>query len=321
MTGRVVQSSSAPDPVAALIRTFARGLGHRTDETAPVADTWRALRSSGDLAPGLSFAAWAAPSAVGGPLIPLLANSPDLRFMLEQLHRFHPLFGQDRVELALSPRRATLTLLSSAGDPALPDTVDACFALLCRVIRPLTEPGLRPERVLLRRPPPARPDLYREALGTVWFAADHDSCEFDAVALDTPIAQADPMVLRILQPYAERQVAQQGQRWTVTVTRILTASVEGASPSLLTVSRHLAVSPRSLQQRLQAEGTTYSTLVDAVQRERALALLAGKEQLLTGIAARVGFSSPAALTRAVRRWTGMSPSQYRSLARSEPGGA
>ena len=41
-------------------------------------------------------------------------------------------------------------------------------------------------------------------------------------------------------------------------------------------------------------------------------MLAAGDQLLTTIAVGVGFSTPAGLTRAVRRWTGMTPTQYRN---------
>lgn len=58
-------------------------------------------------------------------------------------------------------------------------------------------------------------------------------------------------------------------------------------------------------------GTTFSAIVDRVQRERALVLLATSDLPITTISTRVGLSAPAGLTRAVRRWTGLSPTDYR----------
>jgi AraC-like DNA-binding protein len=61
------------------------------------------------------------------------------------------------------------------------------------------------------------------------------------------------------------------------------------------------MSARTLQRRLQQEGTSFQELVDAERRERALALqhlgIPAKE-----VAFRLGFQDPSAFVRARRRW-------------------
>jgi AraC-like DNA-binding protein len=297
-----------PDPVAELIRRFAASRGVEAGTGTRIDEIWRRLAGRGDPSPGLSFAAWTAPAAVGGPLVPLLSNSPDLRSLLAQLERFHPLFGQDRIILRTRGARASLVLVAESGGPALPDTVDACFGLLSRVARDLTRPDRPTDRVLLRRPAPADPARYLDVFGTVVFGAGQDCCEFDVAALDTPIRTADPAMLALLAPYADRRVAERAGPWTAAATRVLDAAPSHRLPD---IARSLAVSTRSLQQHLRAEGTTYSILADLRRRERALAMLVEGDELVTTIAVRLGFAGPAALTRAVRRWTGSSPSRYR----------
>jgi len=334
---RPVGARPAPpdgDPVAGLVRGFARSTGLDPDAALPLAEVWQALVEAGDPAPGLSFAAWAAPAAIGGPLLPLLSNSPDLGALLDQLCRFHPLFGRERISLEVSRSGAVLEMRSADGGPAHPDTVDACFGLLCRVLdrlagghpphrpgHPRHRPGQHAPRVQLRRNGFAPDVRYRELFGVPEFGAEADRCTFAAHTLATPIAGADPMVLRLVQPYAERQLAEQGGGWSARVGRALAERLDAAEvadrglPTVAEVARGLAVSPRSLQLYLQAESTSYSALLDALQRDRALALLAADDELLTTVARRVGFSTSAAFGRAVRRWTGTSPSAYRDLHR------
>jgi AraC-like DNA-binding protein len=212
--------------------------------------------------------------------------------------------------LANDRHSTSVWLEATDGTPAHPDTIDAFFAILCWLTRNLTSNRAAPSRVALRRPPPPDPDTYGELLGDVRFGADHDRCTFDAKSLGVPIERADPAILSALEPYAERRVAEQGQAFTARVADFVAAQLEDI-PTLPSVCRALALSPRALQLRLAEERTTYSAIVDRVQRERALLLLTTSDLPITTIATRVGFSSPAGLTRAVRRWTSLSPTQYR----------
>jgi AraC-like DNA-binding protein len=271
---------------------------------------WTALSSAGVTHPGLAFAGWAMRTLLGGVFPAILANSPDVGALLDRLHRFHPLFGKQRLMLANEPHSSSVWLEATDGAPADPDTIDAFFAILCWLTRDLTSNRTAPSRVALRRPPPPEPDTYRELLGDVRFGAEHDRCTFDAKSLRTPIERADPAILSVLEPYAERRVAEQGQTFMASVAELVAAQLDDI-PTLASVCRALAVSPRALQLRLAEEGTTFSAIVDRVQRERALVLLATSDLPITTIATRVGFSAPAGLTRAVRRWTGLSPTQYR----------
>ncbi|MEV6008962.1 helix-turn-helix domain-containing protein [Streptomyces sp. NPDC051976] len=327
-------ASRAADPVEAGLRAFASARGVRLPEAgaSPEADwlapLWEALRRSGLGHPGLAFAAWAETTMLGGLVPPILANSPDVEAMLESLRYFHPLVGRN--ELVVRPRSGggpdtvRLSLRACDGGAADPDTVDACFALLCRTVRLLSEGSAGPDRVLLRRPEPVDAGAYREALGpAVAFGQPQDTCVFGPATLRARVRQADPAVLAMLAPYARRQLAQEHTPWSTAVRTALSNAPVALSgpPRLADVARAMAVSGRTLQARLQEEGASFSDLADGLQRERALALLAEPEPTglaMTAIAARVGFATPAALTRAVRRWTGMTPTAYRRSATADP---
>lgn len=75
----------------------------------------------------------------------------------------------------------------------------------------------------------------------------------------------------------------------------------------------LGSSPRKLQRLLAREGTTYEDILDSVRKDMACQLLADATAPIAAIAGMLDFASPAALTLAVRRWTGMTPSGYRQV--------
>jgi Arabinose-binding domain of AraC transcription regulator, N-term len=257
------------DAVADLVSRFAAEhrvlVPERTGQTDRLVEAWTALSSAGITHPGLAFAESATRTMVGGVFPTILANSPNVGALLDRLQRFHPLFGKERVMLAKDRHSTSVWLEATDGTPAHPDTVDAFFAILCGLTRQLTSTREAPRRVVLRRPPPPDPDTYRELLGDVRFGADHDRCTFDAETLGAPVERADPAILSALEPYAERRVAEQGQTFTALVADLVAARLEDI-PTLPSVCRALALSPRALQLRLAEEGTTYSAIVDRAQR-------------------------------------------------------
>jgi AraC-like DNA-binding protein len=309
------RASAATDPVAVQLREFAATVG----VDLPVGLTslvpaWEALHRTGVRHPGLAFASFTHPSALNGLLTAILSNSPDVATMLDGLHRLHPLLERDRLVVRLRAASASVTLRSPDGGPVHPDTVDACFAMLCRAVRQLAGDTARASAVRLRRPVPTDRADHDAAFDTVEFGRDDDLCTFDAAALRTHIPHADATVYAMLQPYAQRRVRHRRLPWAGLVSELLAAST-GAAPRLAQVARALNVSTRTLQQRLAEDGRSFSGLVDDIQRERAMALLAQPDLAVTTVATRTGFASPAAFTRAFRRWTAMTPSQYRDVER------
>jgi AraC-like DNA-binding protein len=78
------------------------------------------------------------------------------------------------------------------------------------------------------------------------------------------------------------------------------------------VARQLALSPRTLQRRLLAAGTSYRDVVDLVRQERARELVLVESLSIAEIATRVGYQDSAVFARAFRRWTGVSPRAART---------
>ena len=85
-------------------------------------------------------------------------------------------------------------------------------------------------------------------------------------------------------------------------------------PKLARVAGTLFVSERTLKRRLQEEDASFQNLVDQVRLDRAGELLTSTGMNLSQIADALGYADAANFTRAFKRWTGISPSQYRSGA-------
>jgi AraC-like DNA-binding protein len=73
----------------------------------------------------------------------------------------------------------------------------------------------------------------------------------------------------------------------------------------------LGITPRTLQRRLKSAGLTFQEVLDQLRYELALPLLKDKQHTLLDVALELRYSDAAHFTRAFRRWSGMSPREYR----------
>ncbi len=78
------------------------------------------------------------------------------------------------------------------------------------------------------------------------------------------------------------------------------------------VGRQLGMSRQTLYRRLKSEGTTFEEILDAKRRQLAIRYLVVEGLSVKAAAYRLGFSDPAAFSRAFKRWTGSSPSGFRA---------
>lgn len=85
--------------------------------------------------------------------------------------------------------------------------------------------------------------------------------------------------------------------------------------TLRQVAQRLHLSERSLQRRLDAEGTRFADLVDEVRRELALRYIADERLALGEVAYLLGFAEPSPFHRAFKRWTGTTPTAARRARR------
>jgi AraC-like DNA-binding protein len=76
------------------------------------------------------------------------------------------------------------------------------------------------------------------------------------------------------------------------------------------VASELGISSRTLHRRLQAKHASYSGIVDDERSHRARTQLRERERV-ADIAHKLGFASPGAFRKAFKRWTGVTPSDFK----------
>ncbi len=91
----------------------------------------------------------------------------------------------------------------------------------------------------------------------------------------------------------------------------LFSSLSHDSISRDNVAAQLAMSGRSLQRKLQEQGSSFQKLHDAYRHQQSLLLLADTDLSLLDISLQLGFSESSTFYRAFKRWQDVTPGEYR----------
>ncbi len=143
----------------------------------------------------------------------------------------------------------------------------------------------------------------------------------NAILLDPaiPNARLSPSpryVLGVLTAHADSLLRElDGTRSTRgRVEAVLLPLLHTGDVSMDRVAQALAMSRPTLYRKLKLEAVTFEDILDALRHRMALHHLTSRTSTVNEVATLVGFSDPAAFSRAFKRWTGSSP---RALARAE----
>jgi AraC-like DNA-binding protein len=172
--------------------------------------------------------------------------------------------------------------------------------------------------VRLSFPEPEYSHVYRKVFNPrLVFDSAETRVLLDANLLGAPLASAD----RITATWAERQCAAQFSnvachQGLIAQVRALLCAAPGAYPDVDKVARILQTSARSLRRSLREMNTSYLELLDDARRVHAIEYVAATDLPCERIASDLSFSDARSFRRAFRRWTGVSPSEYRAPRRA-----
>ena len=169
--------------------------------------------------------------------------------------------------------------------------------------------------VRMAGPAPQRPEKYAEHFGVpVTFNEDADALVMDRRWLDQPLNAPLPRALMEARQRIERRLSLEGgeRRIVDEVRWALERRPELLREGLEATAGALGLHPRTLQRRLQSEGVKYVDIQSEAKCHRAQIMLRRRAISMESISVELGFSDRRAFTFAFKRWTGLSPSAYRT---------
>jgi AraC-like DNA-binding protein len=188
--------------------------------------------------------------------------------------------------------------------------------IIFNILQDLFGPRWQPAGVTMatRAPSNLRPfhQFFRAPLR---FDSDESAVIFERHWLDRPLPPMGPAFRsQVDAEVRERQAAILGDLPAI-LRRVIRKQLIVGKGGMDDVAAAFGLHRRTLDRHLQKHGVHYSELLESVEEEVARQLLRDTDMQVQQVAESLHFSSAANFATAFRRWTGMTPSEYRRQAR------
>ncbi len=208
-------------------------------------------------------------------------------------------------------RLAFQTLVEHA--PRWTQTAEHGIGLTWRIVTLLSEGRCHLRQVWFPHPAAATEATYRSRFDApLTFGADRPGLAFAARDLDLFISEENRELHDLATDYLDAQLPRGRTQFTVQVRQAIEALLGTGTCSYRQVANALYVHPRTVQRRLQEEGTTFETIKDDVRRNLAEQYLSQPDVPLTQVTALLDYSEQSAFGRSCRRWFDTTPRGFRT---------
>lgn len=246
--------------------------------------------------------------------------SPNFLTALQRLARYKTLVAPMRLDITEEDDAITAELvwLDTTSKPPASLAVAESLFLLC-LARLGTHDRIEPTRVVAEAPPsPA--DEYEKFVGVRMRRGKGYAVTFSRRDATQPFLSANDAMWAIFEPELRRRLGELDASAT-TSDRVRASLLEGlpaGEVGMDSVARRLALSKRTLQRRLEDEGTSFQDVLRSTRESLAVHYLQRTALPVGEISFLLGFEEPNSFYRAFGEWMGRTPETVRR-ARPAPG--
>jgi AraC-like DNA-binding protein len=225
-------------------------------------------------------------------------------------------FDGDRFQVRFE--RGGVWVVDMRRDPnAFPELTESAFAhLVCGTRKFGRTPLVM--AVEVTHPDPGYRGEYERILGApVAFEAAWNAMRVDPEWATHQVARLPRYAFGVLSQRGDALLAEleASKSMRGRVEGLLLPMLHTGEASADAVAARLGVSRQTLWRRLRAEDVAFETVLDALRHRLAVDYLTARKVSVNETAYLVGFSEPAAFSRAFKRWTGVSPRAFAAAAR------
>jgi AraC-like DNA-binding protein len=277
----------------------------------------RAATITGDASYGLRLGA-SRDQHDSGVIGYILLNSATLFDALANLQRYFRIVGEGE-EFEIERGGPHVTLKFRETDPhlrGLRQNSDYFAGMIVRACQDMTRNRLAsPIRAeFIHAKPDSKVDYAEFLRCPVRFGAEWDALVFAEKTMQLRVSGADNRLLKALEQVCRRILGPTPRKQDIVhdIRELIVDRLTKGAPRFENIASELNMSSRTLERRLAERGMTFSTLLDDIRCRLAKQYLNDTDVGLERLAYLTGYSEPAALVRAFKRWTRMTPKQFRS---------
>ncbi len=162
---------------------------------------------------------------------------------------------------------------------------------------------------------PAKPERIEELFNcTVLYDQRFNGLKFNASYLQSPLIHTEESLKAFLRSAPSQLTSLQKDDNNELIQKLRSAignDIGKGFPSVTELAESLNMSVRTLRRRLKAEGTSYQQFKDNLRKEAAINYLNRPELKINAVSALLGFDEPSAFHRSFKKWTKLTPGEYR----------
>lgn len=241
------------------------------------------------------------------PSIFAFCSSPDIATGFLRMAQFKAVVSAAWTSVESSSDGLTIEF----GWPAhltVPPVVDLAWMLLgVWVARVATKVDVQPTRVVTAHEI-ADPRAYEDFLGVPITPGESNIIEFSATDASLPLLTANETMWDTFESVLRRRLREidAGASASERVRSALLELLPAGQDTTQAVARALAVSTRTLQRQLHAEGTSFAAILTRTRQDLARHYLSRGDLVNAEIALLLGYEDPRSFYRAFHSWTGES---------------
>jgi len=241
----------------------------------------------------------------------LFLSSPTFGDGLERCIRYHRLLT-DALQFSLR-MEDDVAVLAGLEHPVR-HYLECATSVVLRFLRHVSEGHFQPREIWFTHQDGAVAETYERVYQCpVRLGMPEGVIRFEPDVLSRSSLTAEPELLAIHEDLANAKMADLSRRdFFFRMENELGNLLERGTVSLDTLAQQMGMSPRSLRSELSKAGTSYKAVLAGFREKLARRLLARTQEPIDQIIYLTGFSEPAAFSRAFKRWTGETPTAYRS---------
>lgn len=244
-------------------------------------------------------------------------NSSTLGAAFARVARYHSIWTDGALFTLESENETSAVVYSYVERPNSETRQDTemTLATVTTLCRRIATPDFGPTLVEFQHAAPADLSEHQRLFNCPMnFNTHANRLSFPSSFLSLPIAKADASLCALLDRHAEELLVKYPPRDSLIdqVRNVIAEEFRGGEASLERVADRLGLTPRTLQRKLQEVGTSYNDVLDQLRRQLAMRYLREPRMAICEVAYLLGFSESSSFHRAFKRWTGLTPKDFRS---------
>ncbi len=243
-----------------------------------------------------------------------MLTSDTLKRAFERMERFQAVVtGRKVVKVSEDSGGFHVELLYGRAEKRLFARIDAMFSVLLAICRLNLHRDIFPDCVQVQHDRPGCAGAYHELFGPdVRFGSRRNVFTLSHDLAREPLKGADRQLSLMHDEVMSTYIRSlEKHDFLPKLKRAIARRLPSGGVKDTEIAAALNLSPRQMYRKLKALGTTFHAVLSDVRYEIAKENFSSSNYSVTEIAFLLGFAEASSFSRAFKRWSGMSPVQYR----------